>query len=106
LSRPPTSTWAIELPPAPIERTSTQGVSTGSPTMLPWYINCGRPALTRQVSKLVPPTSAVITCSMPSRRAISPAPLAPATGPDMTVSKGREAASPKVIAPPPERVIR
>ena len=72
---------------------------------MPSYMSCGRPPLTRQVSKLVPPTSAVIRLSIPSERASSPAPSAPATGPDMMVSNGRSSASAKVIEPPPERVM-
>ena len=72
---------------------------------MPSYMSCGLPPLTRQVSKLVPPTSAVMRSSMPSLRASSPAPSAPATGPDMMVSNGRSSASAKVIEPPPERVM-
>ncbi len=65
---------------------------------------CGRPSITTETSKLVPPTSAAITWSIPSSRARPAAPSTPATGPEMIVSNGRSAASSKVIAPPPERI--
>ena len=41
----------------------------------------------------------------PARGPARRRPAAPATGPDMIVSNGRSAASAKVIAPPPERMI-
>ena len=47
----------------------------------PRTCSCGRPPVIRHVSKLVPPTSAVITSPRSRSRASSAAPSAPATGP-------------------------
>src|SRR5215212_6622126 len=96
----------MEPPPAPTERTSTHGVCSGIPTTSPSYLTVGRPPTSRQVSKLVPPTSAVIARSRPRSRHSVLAPTAPATGPDITVSNGRELASSNETQPPEEVVIR
>src|SRR4051794_21078960 len=96
----------MDPPPAPTERTSTHGVCNGIPTTAPSYLTCGRPSTSSAVSKLVPPTSPVIASLMPSWLQSVLAPTAPATGPDITVSNGRERASVKVTHPPEDVVMR
>ena len=82
-------------PPEPIVRTSTHGVWRGRPSTLPSKRSGARPSAIRQVSKLVPPTSAAIARSRPSVLASAAAPWAPATGPERIVSNGRSSASAK-----------
>ncbi len=97
---------AIEPPPAPIERTSTHGVCTGSPIDLA-LVHHLRPAVGDQAG--VEARAADVGGDHARRargvRASSAAPSAPATGPGEDRLEGplpRPRRS--VIAPPPERV--
>jgi hypothetical protein len=104
-SSPPGSTQPTEPPPAPIERTSTQLDWTGNPAAEPSGSTGTAPSSTRQVSKLVPPTSAQMASSRPSSRASRATASAPATGPEKIASNGASSASSNDIVPPPERMI-
>jgi hypothetical protein len=71
-------------PPAPIEATSVTGSTV-------WYLSktgraltSGSPSTTRPTSKLVPPTSVVITFGKPSACPSAAAPTTPPAGPDAT----------------------
>ena len=102
---PPMSIYAIEPPPAPIERTSTQ---------LAWTGICCDPAGRQQRGSPVNDQSGVEARpahvggdDAGSRSALASwaAASAPATGPEEIASKGRSSASRIVIAPPPERMM-
>src|SRR3954454_10839398 len=71
-------------PPAPIDATSVTGRTV-------WYLpktgralTSGSPSTTRPTSKLVPPTSVVITLGKPSTCPSAAAPTTPPAGPDAT----------------------
>src|SRR5207253_2140662 len=78
------SIQAMLPPPAPIEATSVTGRTV-------WYLpktgrplTSGSPSTTRPTSKLVPPTSVVITLGKPSTCPSAAAPTTPPAGPDAT----------------------
>ena len=72
----------------PTVTTSIIGILLGKAPTVPSVVRVGSPPRTTDTSVDVPPPSQVSTLSKPARRAISPAPRAPAAGPDSTVVIG------------------
>src|SRR3954470_4401269 len=78
----------MDPPPAPTVTTSTIGILEGYAPTEPSVVSVGSPASTTLTSVEVPPPSQVSTLSNPARLERSPAPSAPAAGPDSTVVIG------------------
>src|ERR1019366_5264504 len=105
--RPPGSTHAIEPPPAPMLRTSTEESpvrwpANGSPSHVS-LVNTRSPSRTRLTSKLVPPVSQTITSPLPvSVPATVRAATGASEGPERTDHSGQSINSDIGTTPPAE----
>src|SRR5207245_2964242 len=90
-SAPPSSTQAIEPPPALTVCTSTMGHLMGTPATTDSVVICRAPATTGATSVLVPPISKVRKSWYPLASATKAAPTTPPAGPERRQEEARRA---------------
>ena len=91
-------------PPVPIDVTSTTGMARAWRSIIGLDENITSPSITRPTSKLVPPTSVVMTWLWPSWRPTMAAAATPPTGPECRVWTGMARAMAAGRTPPPIRI--
>ncbi len=97
---PPSSTRAIEPPPAPIVWMSIIGSAMRHRSTMPSVITSGWPSLTSAASKLVPPMSIVMQSRTPCGASCQRPAVGPEAGPERSESAARSATSAGAATPP------